>query len=451
VDRALTFVSHEISADRRAEFVASGHRPSSFFPHSLRFLPKAGPDGALLAERTIGRTRPGQHWEIVLYADESELRGLPSELFFDDDVVWHQQQFGLPGQIASANAVLAGDTVWSTAHVSDLVQRIGRRREHKTTVEKRFRGWHAMLLNGLLAFAQERGAVRVRLPRAAVMVANTGRDRWVKPELYQRIYDRDVRRLYRVEATGDWWQLDVAANRDRVVLPALRRTVESRSRIACLAHDLERGLGHVGIDDRLTEWADRTWRRSLAAMLELEHDHRVRGTYNVVGCLLEDVRGEIANGDHALAFHSFDHRTDEDGQLDRCRAVDYRLKGYRVPRSRITPELSDDRLLFHNFEWLAASTRAFETSDAALRNGVVRVPVHLDDFALYRHSLDFDAWQGRAFDLIAASEVTVLALHDCYADRWLPGYARFLERLSSVAELWTIDALAADVTLAAAV
>ena len=41
-------------------------------------------------------------------------------------------------------------------------------------------------------------------------------------------------------------------------------------------------------------------------------------------------------------------------QLPRCREVDYRIKGYRPPRSQITPELSDRNLLFHNFEWLAS-------------------------------------------------------------------------------------------------
>jgi hypothetical protein len=80
----------------------------------------------------------------------------------------------------------------------------------------------------------------------------------------------------------------------------------------------------------------------------------------------------------------------------------------------------------------------------------VRVPVDLDDFDLYETSLDFVSWQERALALVASRDVTVISLHDCYADRWLPQYDDFLARVSAVAAPWTIDELAADVTLAAA-
>ncbi len=65
-------------------------------------------------------------------------------------------------------------------------------------------------------------------------------------------------------------------------------------------------------------------------------------TYNVVGTLLDGVRDRIEAGGHAVAFHSFDHGDGLD-QLHRCREVDYRLKGYRLPRSQPTPETTDTR------------------------------------------------------------------------------------------------------------
>ena len=46
--------------------------------------------------------------ELVLYATGRHLDGLPPELFFDDDIVWHQRQLGLPGQIATADVVVSG-------------------------------------------------------------------------------------------------------------------------------------------------------------------------------------------------------------------------------------------------------------------------------------------------------------------------------------------------------
>jgi hypothetical protein len=448
--RTLSFVWRELTADRRDEFAARGHRLRNFFPHTLRYLPKAGPDGYKLAVRMAGRTEPAEHWEIVLYADERMLAEFPRELFFDDDLVWHQQHFGLPGQLATADVVLAGDDLWSFAHVSDVVQRIGRRREHKTRIDTCFRGWHDMLLNGVLAFAAERGVRRVHLPRASFARRHTDRKRWSKPELYERIYDRDVNRLFRATATGDWWLVDVAANRDRIVPPTARHTSRRRDRIVCVCHDIERGLGHSDVDPDLGRRADESWRRSLAEMLDVEAGRGIRATYNVVGVLLPEVRDELAADGHCVAFHSFDHRIDEDRQLERCRELDYRLKGYRPPQSKITPELTDERLLFHNFEWFASSPHVVGAADPVLRDRLVRVPVDLDDFDLYHESLDFDSWERRALALIESRDVTVISVHDCYADGWLPRYDDFLARVSSVADLWTIDELAADVTLAAA-
>ena len=39
----------------------------------------------------------------------------------------------------------------------------------------------------------------------------------------------------------------------------------------------------------------------------------------------------------------------------RVATIDYRIKGYRPAQSRITAELTDANLAFHNFEWLASS------------------------------------------------------------------------------------------------
>ena len=121
-------------------------------------------------------------------------------------------------------------------------------------------------------------------------------------------------------------------------------------------------------------------------MLAVEASAGVRVTYNVVGQILPEVREQIESGGHALAFHSFDHRRDGD-QLRRCREVDYRLKGYRLPRSEPTPETTDEQLAFHNFEWLASSAHSLGLESPQLQNRVVRLPVALDDFPLYTGEL----------------------------------------------------------------
>lgn len=441
-------VWHELGTDRLEEFMARGHRQRHVFPHRLLYLPKSGPDGYKLAGRMCGIADPALMWELVLYADASLLEEFPEELFFDDDLVWHQQQFGLTGQIATANVVLDRPVLWSMVHIADVVQRIGRRRELKTRIDNRFRGWHDMLLNAVLAFALERGAEEIRLPTASLAMRHTDRRRTVGAELFERVYDRDVRRLFDVERAGDWWVLDVRANRDRAVLPRIEKVVRRpAAKTICVCHDVEAGLGHVGIDEDLVRLAGRTWRRSLRAMLAIEREFGVRATYNVVGLLLEDVREGIAAGDHTLAFHSYDHT--EADQLARCRRVDYRLKGYRPPRSRITPELDDRSLLYHNFEWLASSALSLRATEPVLRNGLVRIPIHFDDFPLYRHGVDFAAWQERIVAEIEGHELVVLSLHDCYAHLWIDRYPELLERVRALGQLKTLDELAAAAVLAA--
>jgi peptidoglycan/xylan/chitin deacetylase (PgdA/CDA1 family) len=442
----LSRVAHRVGRDRRDEFVARGFRPGSVFPHTIRFLPKAGPDGYKLAGRMVGQVEPDELWEIVVHADPSVLTELPADVFFDDDVVWHQQQFGLPGQVATANVVLRGDTAWSMVHISDLVQRIGRRRELKTRVENRFRGWHDMLLNGLLAFAAGRGVARIRLARASLAMENTDPRRSVRPELFERVYDRDPNRLYRVDADGDWWVLDVERNRDRLVEPLRERTAVDLGRVVCLCHDLERGLGH----EPGSGPPEQDWDGVLHRMLEVERTHGLRATYNVVGTLLGEVRPPIAAGGHCVAFHSFDHRLDDLGQLDACRRLDYRLKGYRPPRSVITEELGDERLLFHNFEWLSSSASSLGFGEPVMRRGLVRVPVQFDDHPVFTGRVRIEDWERSALATVAARDVTVFTLHDCYAHLWLDRYDAFLERVLPLATFLTIDELAAELTLAAA-
>ena len=476
MEREGTVTWREIGRDRVDEFVAKGHRQRHVFPHSLYYLPKCGPDGYRLAVSMCGETRPDRMWEIVLYADESLLAEFPRDLFFDDDLVWHQQQFGLPGQIATANVVVAGRELWSMAHVADIVQRIGRRRDQKTRIEKVFAGWHDMILNGLLAFAVERGVERLNLPAAKLAIENTDPDREKGPELFERVYDRDVNRLFRTARSGAWWTVDVADNHDRLVAPVVRRRDVSRPRTVCICHDIERGLGHVGIDGALVDLSDRSWRGSLDRMLAVERALGVTATYNVLGLLLGDVRDEIEQGGHCVGFHSYDHRTGRslpvparlyrfvDGaaggrfawlaggldQLAQCRRLDYRIKGYRPPQSRIAADLRDERLLYHNFEWLASSSRSLGTRDPVLRNGIVKVPVHLDDFDLYGRRLTFEAWESEALAKIESHDVAVVSLHDCYAHLWLPQYRGFLERVAAIAQPRTLDQVAAEVTLEAA-
>ena len=184
-------------------------------------------------------------------------------------------------------------------------------------------------------------------------------------------------------------------------------------------------------------------------MLAVEAGAGARVTYNVVGQILPEVREQIEPGGHALAFHSFDHGRDGN-QLPRCREVDYRLKGYRLPRSEPTPETTDERLAFHNFEWIASSPHSLGVESPQLRNRLVRLPVAFDDFPLYTGELAYDEWEAKLLDLVEQAPFTAFGLHDCYAHLWLERYPELLEKLGARARIRTLDEVSADVLMSAA-
>ena len=446
----------EIRAQRRDEALSLGYPLRHFFPHRFYYLPKCGPDGFKLAQRMCGTSDPSACWEIVLYASSPTIDEFPAHLFFDDDLVWHQQQFGRVGQIATANLVVDGTDLYTMVHVSDLVQRIARRREHKTRIENRFKGWHHMLLNAVGNFALEHGLSRIYAPTAAFAMLHTDRKRTVQPDLFERIYDRDIHsRFPGATRAGSWWVIDVKDIGARILVAEAGTEPVADEKTICICHDIERGLGHIGIDPDFVPIADRTSPASLDAMLAAEHDANVRTTYNVVGVLLNEVRPRLEADGHCIAFHSYDHQIDDLGeghtsQLQKCRSVDYRIKGYRVPRSRMTAELTDANLCMCNFEWLASSAKSLGTLRPAMQNRIVRMPILFDDFPLFQGRMSYADWERAALERIDNNHFVAFGLHDCYAPHWLPHYRDFLRRVSELGTLRTVDAVAFDVIMGAA-
>ena len=440
----------QIGAERAAEWEEKGHGRRHFFPHRLFQLPKCGPDGYRIAERMCGEQQLDHHWQLLLYADPTLVERFPRALFFDDDLIWHQQHFGRPGQVASATVLIRPDALYSMVHHADLVQRVGRFREHKTQIEKQLGGWPWMLVNGALALAIERGIRTVRTPGARLAMQNTDESRDVQPYLFERVYDRPLAELPGAVRRDEWWEVEVSTAAAAVLMPVPGEEPVHEEKTVCVMHDVERGLGHPADDPELARRADESGDEALAAMLAAEALAGVRATYNVVSTLLEDVRSAVEPHGHALAFHSFDHSDDGD-QLHRCREVDYRLKGYRLPQSRRTPETTDTNLAFHNFEWLASSPPALEAETPVLQGRLVRLPVTLDDFDLYTGRQSYDEWEGELLDHVERAPYTTVGLHDCYAHLWLPRYAELLEKLRSRARLRTLDEVSADVLMSAAV
>jgi hypothetical protein len=446
----MAAVYHDHPAESKERFLQAGYRSNQVFPHQIRRLPKVGPDGFKLAKWMCNSEDPNQLWQIVLHATGHPLEEFPQALFFDPDLAWHQQHFNRPGQIASVDLVADGRILYTSVHQSDLVQRMSRRRELKTRVESVFRGWHHLLLNAVLGFAVDRGFREIRVPTSELAMEHTDKSRTVQRELFERVYDRAVVQRFNTARSGRWWSIDVADNRARLVRPERRVEQLDQGPTICLCHDIERGLGHRGIDDPFASQADLDSPAALEQMLEVERKVGVRATYSVVGSFLDEVRSRIERDGHCIAFHSYDHDRVRE-QLPACRRVDYRIKGYRAPQSRLTPELSGTRLQWHNFEWLASSATAFGFGLPRLDQRLVKIPIELDDFPMHEGRLTYEVWRGKVMEALRQTGFLAFGLHDCYAKHWLPHYQQLLTELQGQARFRTLDQVAADLYLAAGV
>src|SRR5262249_33189270 len=204
-------------------------------------------------------------------------------VFFDDDLQWHRQHFGRLGQIAAVDLWVDGTSVHTMTHQSDLVQRISRRRDLKTHIEKRFKGWHHMLLNAIANFALARGLSRIYSPTSDFAMLHTDRKRTVQRALFERIYDQDVQRRFQVRRERNWWRVEVEENRDRIIVATRGAEPIPSPKTICICHDVEAGLGHRDVDPEFARGADLTSRQNVETMLTIEANADVRATYNVVG------------------------------------------------------------------------------------------------------------------------------------------------------------------------
>lgn len=499
--------------DRKEEFSNKGYKERYFFPHEIYHIPRCGMDGLRFANRMWDINTPNSLWEIILYARGNAINEFPNELFFDNDVMWHQEHLGKPGQIASVNLIVNGESLYTIEHVSDLVQRIYLRKEYRTRVNSYFRHWHHLLLNSILNFAVENNLKYIYSPTADLLVEKHYPK--VDRRLFDRIYDRDVKMHFEVDQKDGMWIIDVNRNRHKLIIPEKKeKKMHDDKKTICLFHDLERGLGHVGIDPVLAELAENNAATTLEKMLNIEKELDVKATYNVVGSFLDEVRALIEQDGHCIAFHSHNHQVSRQpatnymgeaailtpisaigykvtrcvneirkklslapigyqpiakiyrnainkarkqlslppiiNQLAECRSVDYRIKGYRHYQPQITSEVSDNDLCYYNFEWVAIDEKT-PGAKPTLQNRVVKIPVFCDDYEMYQHNIPYETWENKVIERIKQSDFVALGLHDCYANYWLSHYSNFLEKISALGQLRTFDEVAYQVFWANAI
>lgn len=433
----------KVATDARA-FTEHGFRAREFFAHEIVWFAKPYPDTMLkLDARGVPRARveAGRCLQVNVYS--SQLDGLPDELFTDRAVNWHGQHFGKRGLIAAAGLFVEHGSAFVTLLQSDLCQQIFRsphlRRAASARLNNRFRYWYLVLFNAILDLARDLGLDAVYSPTAAHILATTAKP--VSPELFVQIYDSVAHRYQcRKQTVGraEYWVVPLMLNDERIA-PLSEATEAGLTRrprkVICVTHDVE--------EDVDTTVGKPECREALARMLAIERAHGVRTTYCILGTLLGEKAPVIAaHDDHAVAFHSFDHRVEDLSQLERVRRVDLQVKGYRPPQSVITAEVTDYALAYWNFEWLLSSARSLGSSEPHLEKGIVKIPVHLDDYPLHTGALTPAEWMRRLNALIAAHDFVAVGLHDCYARHWLDGYGQLLAQLERSGELWTCDQVA---------
>ena len=423
-------------------FASQGLARRERFGHRVIAIPKAYPDSQLLLERRgVPRhtIESGTFWQLNLYTNDCY--GLPDELFLEPEVNWHRQQLGLKGLIAAAGLWIVDSAATITVLQSDLCQQLYRhpalKRSCKTQVETHFKYWYVILSNAVLDFCSSRGLSTLYCPTGRQILTNTRKQ--IAPDLFLRIYDHAQERYRCSKAmigAAEYWEIPLQANADRIVhlapteAPAIGFDQSPR---ICLFHDIEENID--------TDISPNECESNLRQVLQIEQEFNIDGTFNVVGTMYQRKREIISkfNARHSLGFHSFNHQLDEGEQLQRCRAVDLRVRGYRPARSQIAPELNDYNLALWNFEWFASSSGSLQHTTCKLQNGIVKIPVHFDDYPLFKGTIDYDQWESRVLQLAQMHPVVGLGLHDCYAGMWLPHYPQLLEKLRMIGSFVSAD------------
>ena len=88
-------------------------------------------------------------------------------------------------------------------------------------------------------------------------LANTDPTRSPQKELFERVYDRDVVKLFRASKQNGWWRIEVKDNLDRIVVPLVCEEQLPVEKTIAVCHDIERGYGHTACDPAFAETAER--------------------------------------------------------------------------------------------------------------------------------------------------------------------------------------------------
>ncbi len=73
------------------------------------------------------------------------------------------------------------------------------------------------------------------------------------------------------------------------------------------------------------------------------------------------------------------------------------------------------------------------------KNGIVKIPAHIDDYALGTGAETYEHWTERVIETARSRSFVAIGLHDCYSKFWIESYPQLLVRLKALGELLTCD------------
>ena len=158
-------------------------------------------------------------------------------------------------------------------------------------------------------------------------------------------------------------------------------------------------------------------RRMVEEFLNIERDHKISVTYNVVGKIFEqqpDLIEKIQKAGQEVAFHSYQHYSDwrpryYAEEIKLCRQVADQPAGYRSPQSRWNRKTL--KTLYENgFLWNAEADPQQEPY--FVYKGLVRLPIFDDDWPLHTHKMNCAQWVDRYKQSLHKRSYLAFGSHD---------------------------------------
>ena len=480
---------HEITSERKPEFVARGYKGKHFFPHRCCYLPYALPEQARLGAQLWDLSEHAELFSLLFYGDEQWVGKFPQDLFFDPDVMIHGEHHGRPGLVASAHLYVDRDCLYTDEHQSDLVQRIHLRRDHKSQIEKRFGTWHHMLLNSILHFAVMKGLREIHVPTSQRVVSRyIGRE--VRPDLFVRLYDENIKRHYDANLNDDTWVIDVSHHKDKLVpLHPGSEPLAKPARTLCILHDLAASKPSAETLDVL----ERT--------IETERACDTQATYNLPPDWIKTHQRPIEDAGHAVGFlghlagpyrylakpagaepvpmamlsslvwkidywvrrilsipagripSATDCRSNAINAIRRafgirpvldvlqtCRQAEYYVRGYRQTAYDSASGLTDEALSLNHFEWLI--TQGDIAPDKSMSEyGLFKFPVAISLDTDPEGAVETSRLLKRIDSAFEKQDIVTLALPIDGQQGWVNMYPELLSTLQARASLKTIQSV----------